>query len=95
METLLDDRLNAHKREVDELLARHRSWVLQRLKDFKAELDGKLDAREEGLVEDRLSDLVADKVKEKMGEVEDRVMESITSRPLQAFLTFTDHPIYS
>ncbi|KAH8743144.1 hypothetical protein F5883DRAFT_49270 [Diaporthe sp. PMI_573] len=94
VETLLADRLDAHKRGVDKSIAGHKSWVLQMLKDFKAELDGKHDAWEDRVIEDRLSDLVAAKVKEKMGEVEDRVMESITSRPLQASLTFTDHPIY-
>lgn len=94
MEALLDDRLDAHKREVAELLAYHRSQVLQILNDFKAKLDDKLDAREERLVEDRLSDLVAGKVEEQMGEVEERVMESITSRPLQASLAFPDHYMY-
>jgi hypothetical protein len=58
MGTLLDE-LDAHKRTVAELLADHRSQVLQMLHDFKAELDDKLDTREERLVEDRLSDLVA------------------------------------
>ncbi|POS80446.1 hypothetical protein DHEL01_v201145 [Diaporthe helianthi] len=90
----LDDRLDAHKQEVIELLGRHRSQILHVLQDFKAELDDKLDAREEKLVEDRLSDLVAAKVEEQMGEVEERVMESITSRPLQASLTFPDHCLY-
>lgn len=94
MEALLDDRLDAHKREVAELLACHRSQVLQILGDFKAELDDKLKAREERLVEDRLSDLVAGKVEEQMGEVEERVMEGITSRPLQASLTFSGDYMY-
>lgn len=88
------DELDAHKREVTELLACHRSQVLQMLNDFKAELDDKLDAREEQLVGDRLSDLVAEKVEEQVGEMEERVMESITSRPLQASLTFPDHHLY-
>jgi hypothetical protein len=94
MEALLDDRLDKHRREVLELFATHKSQVLQMLSDFKTELDNKLDAREERLVVDRLSDLVAEKVEEGMEEVQERVMDSITSMPLQASLTFPDHPLY-
>jgi hypothetical protein len=94
MEALMNDRIDAHKQEVVELLASHRSQVLQMLNDFKAELDEKLDAREERLVEDRLSDLVTGKVEEHMGLIEDNVMERITSRPLQASLTFADHHLF-
>ncbi|KAL1880752.1 hypothetical protein Daus18300_001366 [Diaporthe australafricana] len=94
VETLLDSRLATHKREVAEMLADHKSQVSQLLDDFKTELNEKLDVREERLVVDRLTDLVAEKVQEEMEEVEERVMNTITSMPLQASLTFPDHHLY-
>lgn len=94
MEALLDDRLDKHKREVHELLATHRSEVSRMLSDFKTELDKKLDAREDRLAVDRLSGLVAEKVEEEMEGLQERVLDSITSMPLQASLTFPDHHLY-
>lgn len=94
VEALLDNRLDKHRREVHELLATHRSQLSQMLGDFKTELDKKLDAREDRLVVDRLSGLVAEKVEEEMAGVQERVLDSITSMPLQASLTFPDHHLY-
>lgn len=94
VEALLDSRLATHKREVAEMLADHQSQISLLLDGFKTELNERLDIREERLVVDRLTDLVAEKVQEEMEEVEERVMNTITSMPLQASLTFPDHHLY-
>ncbi|KAM3086317.1 hypothetical protein ACMFMG_000453 [Clarireedia jacksonii] len=94
VKALLDTRLATHKREVVEILAAHKDQVLQLLDDLKTELDQKLDTREEQLVADRLTDLVAQKVQEEMVEVEDHLLDTITSMPLQASLTFPEHLHY-
>lgn len=86
-----------HKAEVVELLSAHKCEVLELLTALKTEVAAKLDGSETRVrqeVVDGLTEFVGEKVREEMGEVEDRVMDKITSMRLQASLTFPDHPLY-
>lgn len=97
VEVLLETRLTAHKREVVELLSAHEAKVEELLAAYKAEFTDKLDSLEERIrnnVMDGLTEFIDVQVLEKMQEVRDDVMDQITSMPLQANLTFPDHPFY-
>lgn len=87
----------SHKAEVAELLSAHRREISQLLTALKTELSVKLEGSETRVRQDvvgGLADFVVEKIHEEMGDVEDRVMDKITSMPLQASLTFPDHPLY-
>ncbi|KAF3761838.1 hypothetical protein M406DRAFT_358114 [Cryphonectria parasitica EP155] len=77
-----DDRLGAHRREMVELLDRSESRILDAL---RKEMDERCDGMQE---------VLEDRVREEMAEVEDNVMRNISEMPLQATLTFPQHPWY-
>lgn len=87
----------AHRAEVAELLSAHKSGIVELITALKTELADKLDDSETRVrddVVDGLMELITDKVQEGLGDVEDRVMDKITSMPLQATLTFPGHHMY-
>lgn len=87
----------AHKAEVVELLSAHKAGIVELITALKTELADQLDDSEIRVREDvvdGLTELITDKVQEGLGDVEDRVMDKITSMPLQATLTFPEHHLY-
>lgn len=57
------------------------------LRTVRAEMEDKFSE-----IEDRLGGQLPQMVQEEMAEVEDSIMERLTSRPLRVDLTFADHP---
>lgn len=77
-----DDRLAAHKKEVAELLGQTEARILDTI---RKEMDQCCHGMQEVLEE---------RIHQEMAEVEDSVMRNITEAPLQASLTFPQHPWY-
>lgn len=108
VDALLDARFSAHLQEVRDtyeafraevtgLLRRHKSDVLGMLAAHKAEVAESIassDVRVSNAVIDEVSDLIRESVSSEAGEIEEAIMERITSMPLRAELTFPDHPLY-
>lgn len=97
LQNLLDANLSLLKKHVDDALA------LQRLEVAKdvAEQVGKAEARILETVRaemegrcDGMQEVLENRIHEDMAEVEDRVMRNLTEAPLQATLTFPQHPWY-
>lgn len=77
-----DDRLDAHKREVAELLGRTEARILDTLRSEMDQLSGET------------LEVLEDRIHQGMAEVEENVMRNISEAPLQATLTFPQHPWY-
>lgn len=77
-----DDRLDAHKRDVVELLGRTEARILDTLRSEMDQLYGET------------QEVLKERVQQGMAEVEDNVMRNISEAPLQATLTFPQHPWY-
>lgn len=77
-----DDRLDAHKREVVEFLGHAKARILDTLRSEMDQLSGE----KQGVFEEG--------VQQRMAEVKDNVMRNISEAPLQATLTFPQHPWY-
>lgn len=108
VETLIDARLSAykveiaelqrsHKAEVMNLLSAHKSEVTHMLAAHKIEVDAKLasagtDIRNKAV--DGLTGFVEETIAREMEEVQDTIMDRITSMPLRAELNFPDHPLF-
>lgn len=78
----IDDRLDAHKNEVADLLRDTETRIVETLRSEIDQLSGET------------HELLDDRVRQAMGEVEDAVMRNISEMPLQASLTFPQHPLY-
>lgn len=93
----VDVKHTAFKAEVTELLHQHKSDVLGMLEAHKAEVSTVIassEARVTGIVLDEVQDQIKKKVTDRAGEIEASIMESITSQPLRAELTFPENPLY-
>lgn len=82
LEQRFDDALAAHKKEMVELVGQAELRIMDTLR------------REMGEQSAELDDSLEKRVKEEMAELEETVMRNISEAPLQATLTFPQHPWY-
>ena len=82
LEQRFDDALEAHKKEMVELVGQAESRIMDTLR------------REIGEQSAEFEDSLDKRVKEEMAELEETVMRNISEAPLQATLTFPAHPWY-
>lgn len=89
--------LSAHEHKVEEMLSAHLCKVNEQLAINNFSIADQLNAVEERVrndVEDRFTDTIKKIVLEEIDEAKESIMEELTSMPLQARLTFPDHPLY-
>lgn len=97
IQSLLDANLSLLKKHVDDALALHRQQVAKDvaeqvnkaeariLEQIRSEMNGRCDGMQE---------YFEDMIHEEIAEAEDNVMRNLTEAPLQATLTFPQHPWY-
>lgn len=87
--------LSAHEDKVQEMLTAHLCKVNEQLAINNYSIADQIDAVEERVRNDVVSeftDTINNRILEEMEGVQESVMEQITSMPLQAHLTFPNHP---
>ncbi|KAM0465375.1 hypothetical protein ACHAPV_001421 [Trichoderma viride] len=87
--------LSAHEDKVQEMLSAHLCKVNEQLAINNYSIADQIDAVEERVRNDVVSeftDTINNRILEEMEGVQESVMEQITSMPLQAHLTFPNHP---
>lgn len=87
--------LSAHEDKVQEMLSAHLCKVNEQLAINNYSIADQIDAVEERVrndLADAFEDTINKKILEQKEEVQESVMEQITSMPLQAHLTFPNHP---
>jgi hypothetical protein len=87
--------LSAHEGKVQEMLSAHLCKVNEQLAINNYSIADQLDAVEERVRNDvvnEFTDTINNRILEEMEGVQESVMEQITSMPLQAHLTFPNHP---
>lgn len=78
--------LSAHTAQITRLLSVHTTEMTKQLKS--------LESRIQHDVVDEMTQIVSEQVADGMADVEDVVMERITSMPLRVDLSFPTHPFY-
>lgn len=78
----VDEQLAAHKEEVASMLVQAEARILSTL---RTEMNQQCDS---------MHDSVEERVQREIGELEEEMMRRISEAPLQARLTFPDHPWY-
>ncbi|KAL7963217.1 hypothetical protein V8C34DRAFT_267532 [Trichoderma compactum] len=94
-ERRLGEMLSAHKHKVKEMLSAHRRKVDAQLAVYRRNVEEQRESMEERLksdLVDELTDAINKRMREELDGVQEGVMEQITSMPLQAHLTFPNHP---
>lgn len=87
--------LSAHEDKVQEMLSAHLCKVNEQLAINNYSIADQIDAVEERVRNDvvnEFTDTINNRILEEMEGVQESVMEQITSMPLQAHLTFPNHP---
>lgn len=87
--------LSAHEHKVQEMLSAHLCKVNEQLAINNYHIADQIESVEERVRNDmvnELTDTINNKILEEMDGVQESVMEQITSMPLQAQLTFPNHP---
>lgn len=87
--------LSAHEHTVQEMLSAHLCKVNEQLAINNYHIADQIEAVEERVRNDvvnEFTDTINNKILEEMEGVQESVMEQITSMPLQAHLTFPNHP---
>lgn len=93
VQALLEAGLAALKKHVDEQLAAHKKEVSAQLEQAEARILDTL-RMEINQQYDAIHNSVEERVQKEMEELEENVMRRISEMPLQARLTFPDHPLY-
>jgi hypothetical protein len=91
--SLLDSRLSSLKQHFDDGLAAHRKEVVELI----GEAEVRILSAVQGELRDHyceVEDSLERRIRTEMAEVEDAVMRNISEAPLQATLTFSEHPWY-
>ncbi|KAL7792435.1 hypothetical protein V8C37DRAFT_380292 [Trichoderma ceciliae] len=76
---------SAHERAVEEMLSTHRHEVEEILSTHRREVEW---------MEDGLTERIDKEIKDGLDEVQEYVLETITSMPIQATITFPTHPTF-
>ncbi|KAK0755988.1 hypothetical protein N5P37_011456, partial [Trichoderma harzianum] len=95
-ERRLEEMHAAHERRLEEMHAAHERRLEEMYADRERKLRARLNThmREIENLGDSLEERVGTSIAEGMDGVQDRVMDTITSMPIQVTLTFPTHPVY-
>ncbi|KAG6355263.1 hypothetical protein INS49_004345 [Diaporthe citri] len=93
IEALLNSRLSALEQRFDDALAAHKKEMVELVGQAEARIMDTL-RKEIGEQSSELEDSLDKRVKDEMAELEETVMRNISEAPLQATLTFPQHPWY-
>lgn len=97
MQSLLDANLSLLRKYVDDALALQRQEIAKDVADQVGQAEARILTTLRGEIEGRcegMQERLEDVVHEQLAEVEDNIMRNLTEAPLQATLTFPQHPWY-
>lgn len=97
MQNLLDTNFSLFKKHVDDALASQRQEIAKDVAEQVGQAEARILATVRGEIEGRcegMQERLEDMVHQELAEVEDNIMRNLTEAPLQATLTFPQHPWY-
>lgn len=97
MQSLMDANMSLFKKHVNDALALHQQEITTEVAAQVGQAETRILSALRGEMNNRcdgIQNYLEDTVYREMAEVEDQIMRNLTEAPLQATLTFPQHPWY-
>lgn len=95
IEEKLDTRLQAHKSKVVRLIRQAEERIVQKVvEELDQHINAVVETKVVNDVDNRIYDVVEERVREEMEDVESSIMQNIADSPLEARISFPNHPWY-